>query len=194
MYWKSAGKMTINWMEVLDIKTQTWSPLLSHGATEFRSDWFMIDMFRGKIYPVAKKQYAYDRNKGTWEVVKKPKRFRYANAARCVIKICNTNMWTKVKGSDLEFFSTDSTYSFAEGCVLTICNHSEKLLVMWVPRFEEYNGKLESKICCAKIVVEKCHENEVWGKIEWVNEVLTVTSSYKFCSQLDLRILERCYV
>ncbi|KAF2585272.1 hypothetical protein F2Q70_00034367 [Brassica cretica] len=131
-----------NWMEVLDIKTQTWSPLLSHGATEFCSDWFMIDMFRGKIYPVAKKQYAYDPNKGTWEVVKKPKRFRYANAAR----------------------------------------------------FEEYNGKLESKICCAKIVVEKCHENEVWGKIEWVNEVLTVTSSYKFCSQLDLRILERCYV
>ncbi|WZY70152.1 hypothetical protein YC2023_002392 [Brassica napus] len=27
-----------NWMEVLDIKTQTWCPLLSHGATEFRGN------------------------------------------------------------------------------------------------------------------------------------------------------------
>ncbi|KAJ4913401.1 F-box/kelch-repeat protein [Raphanus sativus] len=184
-----------NWMEVLDIKTQTWSPLLSHGATEFRSEWFMINVFRGKFYAVAKKHYAYDPKEGTWEVMKRPKKFRYENAATCVINNVrysytsegffmwydrNTNMWTKVKGLDLELFSTDSTYSIAEGCVLTICNHGGKLLVMWVPRFEEHNGKLQSKICCAKIAVEKCNGNEVWGKIEWGSEVLMVTSSYKF--------------
>ncbi|CAF2069191.1 unnamed protein product [Brassica napus] len=52
---------------------------------------------------------------------------------------------------------------------------------MWSPRFEENNGKSESRIWCAKIALEGSR-NGVWGRVEWVNEVLTVTSSYKFLS------------
>lgn len=187
-----------NWIEVLDIKTQTWSPLLSHGATEFRSGWFIIKLFRGNIYVIGSKNYVYDRNKDTWEVVKTHDlRFRCILAAGvCVIKNViyrytsdgslvrfsyNRRGWVRVEGWDLELLRTHRRYKFSGECVLSIRNHGGKLLVMWSPRFEENNEKSESRIWCAKIALEGSR-NVVWGRVEWVNEVLTVTSSYKFLS------------
>ncbi|CAN7070454.1 unnamed protein product [Brassica oleracea var. botrytis] len=187
-----------NWMEVLDIKTQTWSPLLSHGATEFRSGWFIIKLFRGKIYVIGSKNYVYDRNKDTWEVVKthalifkcilaadwyviKNVIYRYTSDGSLVRFSYNRRGWVRVEGWDLELLRTHRRYTFSGECVLSIRNHGGKLLVMWSPRFEENNGKSESRIWCAKIALEGSR-NGVWGRVEWVNEVLTVTSSYKFLS------------
>ncbi|KAH0901338.1 LOW QUALITY PROTEIN: hypothetical protein HID58_040841, partial [Brassica napus] len=170
-----------NWMEVLDIKTQTWSPLLSRGATEFRSGWFIIKLFRGKIYVIGSKNYVYDRNKDTWEVVK-----THALIFKCIqAMVLSYGLVTigegGVEGWDLELLRTHRRYKLSGECVLSIRNHGGKLLVMWSPRFEENNGKSESRIWCAKIALEGSR-NGVWGRVEWVNEVLTVTSSYKFLS------------
>ncbi|WZZ24555.1 hypothetical protein YC2023_007956 [Brassica napus] len=167
-----------NWMEVLDIKTQTWSPLLSRGATEFRSGWFIIKLFRGKIYVIGSKNYVYDRNKDTWEV---NVIYRYTSDGSVVRFSYNRRGWVRVEGWDLELLRTHRRYKLSGECVLSIRNHGGKLLVMWSPRFEENNGKSESRIWCAKIALEGSR-NGVWGRVEWVNEVLTVTSSYKFLS------------
>ncbi|CAH8322238.1 unnamed protein product [Eruca vesicaria subsp. sativa] len=187
-----------NWMEALDVKTQIWSPLLSHGATEFRSDWFLIRVFRGIIYAIADKTYAYDRNKGTWEVVDTyHMKLRYILLDCCVIENviyryqCDgfllwysykKRKWIRVKGSDMELLRTHKTYMFSAECVLSMRSYGGKLLVMWSPKFVINNGVPERKIWCAIIALE-WRRNKVWGKIEWVNEVLTVsTRSYKLLS------------
>ncbi|KAG2242609.1 hypothetical protein Bca52824_095546 [Brassica carinata] len=185
-----------NWMEELDVETQTWSPLLSHGATEFRRDWFMIKVFRGKLYAIGNKNYAYDRNEGTWEVVENHNmRFQHIPAAWCEIKNVmysytsdgslrysyNRRKWIKVEGWGFQLLRSRRRYKLSGECVLGMRNYGGKLLVMWSPGFEENNGKSESRIWCAKIALEGSR-NGVWGSVEWVNEVITVTSSYKFLS------------
>ena len=47
---------------------------------------------------------------------------------------------------------------------------------------EEYKAERKRRIWCARIAFEKRLEGEIWGKLEWVNEVLTVTNLYKFLS------------
>nr|VDC83681.1 unnamed protein product [Brassica rapa] len=69
-----------NWMEVLDIKTQTWRHLRIHGVDKFDSNWFVTNVFEGKMYTIAeKKSYAYDTQESRWEVVETHKNFRYIN-------------------------------------------------------------------------------------------------------------------
>ncbi|CAF1702425.1 unnamed protein product [Brassica napus] len=183
-----------NWMEVLDIKTQTWSRLLGHGATEFRDDWFLVNVFRGQIYVIAATEnFAYDPKEGTWEVVETHEcyghidswceiedvMFCFTNSGHCMWYDTESGEWREVKGSDMEVLRDTSEHSLAWGCVVEIVNHGGKLLVIWVPR---YKTKQTRRIWCGKIALEKRHEGEIWGKMEWVNEVLTVTNSFNFLS------------
>ncbi|KAG2239166.1 hypothetical protein Bca52824_090026 [Brassica carinata] len=186
-----------NWMEVLDIKTQTWSPLLSHGATEFRDDWFLMNVYRGKIYVIAEKEnFAYDPKEGTgpcyghidaWCAIEDVM-FCFTNSGYCMWYDTKSREWREVKGSDMEVLRDKSEYSLAWGCVVEIVNHGGKLLVIWVPRSEEYKTKGIRRIWCGKIAFEKRLEGEIWGKMEWVNEVLTFTKPYKFLSCLVITI------
>ncbi|KAJ4912324.1 F-box/kelch-repeat protein [Raphanus sativus] len=192
-----------NWMEVLDIKTQTWSPLLSHGATEFRDDWFLTNVYRGKIYVIAEKEnFAYDPKEGTWEIVEthdcygqidvwcaiEDVMFCFTNSGHCMWYDTKSGEWREVKGSDMEVLRNISEYSLAWGCVVEIFNHGGKLLVIWTPRSEEYKTTGKRRISCANIAFEKRLDGEIWGKMEWVNEVLTVTKPYKFLSCLVIAI------
>ncbi|KAF3600729.1 hypothetical protein F2Q69_00034583 [Brassica cretica] len=127
-----------DWMEVLDIKTQTWCPLLSHGATEFRGNWFLTNVFRGKIYVIADEEnFAYDPKEGTWEVLGPRELWTH----RCLVcdRGCNvlfyklwfclwydtkSRVWREVKGSDMEVLRGENyEYSLRGGCVVEIVNH-----------------------------------------------------------------------
>ncbi|KAF3601816.1 hypothetical protein F2Q69_00034578, partial [Brassica cretica] len=268
IYVMENGRKDSNWMEVLDIKNQNWSPLLSHGATEFRDDWCLINVFRGKIYVIAQEEnLAYDPKEGTWEVVGTHKCYGHIDVWCAIedVMFCFTNSgycrwydtksrewslvfksdrfgrhgawrggaiasspqfpmarrhthggrysplscflegasshdmlildklpfktqdWREVKGSDMEVLHK-SEDGFAGRCLVQIVNHGGKLLVILVPRTEEYKAKRKRRIWCAKIAFEKRLEGEIWGKLEWVNEVLTVTKSYKFLSCLVITI------
>nr|VDD50314.1 unnamed protein product [Brassica oleracea] len=174
-----------NWMEVLDIKTQTWCPLLSHGATEFRGNWFLTNVFRGKIYVIADEEnFAYDPKEGTWEVLGTDESyghidvwcaiedvmFCFTNSGYCLWYDTKSRVWREVKGSDMEVLRGENyEYSLRGG-------------------YEEYKAKQKRRIWCARIAFEKRHEGEIWGKMEWVSEVLTVTKSYKFLSCVVITI------
>ncbi|CAN7072363.1 unnamed protein product [Brassica oleracea var. botrytis] len=138
-----------NWMEVLDIKTQTWCPLLSHGATEFRGNWFLTNVFRGKIYVIADEEnFAYDPKEGTWEVLGTDESyghidvwcaiedvmFCFTNSGYCLWYDTKSRVWREVKGSDMEVLRGENyEYSLRGGCVVEIVNHGGKLLVIWSP-------------------------------------------------------------
>ncbi|RIA05724.1 hypothetical protein BRARA_K01882 [Brassica rapa] len=163
-----------NWMEVLDIKTQTWRHLRIHGVDKFDSNWFVTNVFEGKMYTIAeKKSYAYDTQESRWEVVETHKNFRYINDW-CVIKdvmYCFSRSgycmwydskagdWIDVMGSDIQALRMHRKSSLVWSWVHEVRNLGGKLLFMWIP-----------EIWCAKIALEK-RESEVWGKIEWDNSV-----------------------
>ncbi|XP_010451130.1 PREDICTED: F-box/kelch-repeat protein At5g39560-like [Camelina sativa] len=187
---------SIAWVEVLDIKTQTWSSLPSHGADdELRvssEQGLTISML--EIYAIIddKKDYAYDLIKRTWEVVE-----THSNNIRrytwCVIEnvvyaytysnICmwyetKSKKWREVKGSNLELLLGKKT---PPGYVLNLVTYGGKLLVLWMT-FHIDNAKQIKRIRCAKMALEKHHGGEVLGKMEWVNTVLTVPESFEFLS------------
>lgn len=60
------------WMEVLDMKSKTWSPLLRHRDAHavLEEEWINTVVLQGKIYVITKiNYYAYEQKEGTWEVV-----------------------------------------------------------------------------------------------------------------------------
>ncbi|KAF8052050.1 hypothetical protein N665_1619s0003 [Sinapis alba] len=174
IYVMEDGRKDDSWMEVLDVKTQTWSPLLSHGATEFRGNWFLTNVFSGKIYSYG--------DIDVWCAIEDVI-FSFTNSGYCIWYDCKSREWREVKGSDIEVLrGKNYEFSIRWGHVVEIVNHGGKLLVIWVPGFVEYRANWKRRIWCAKIAFEKRHEGEIWGKIEWINEVLTVTESYKFLS------------
>ncbi|KAL0739120.1 hypothetical protein Bca4012_015330 [Brassica carinata] len=176
---------SVDWIEVLDIKTQTWRHLRSHGVDEVDKHWFVINVFKGKMYAIAEeKSYAYDPQESAWEVVETHRCFRFINAW-CVIEdvmYCFTHYghcmwydskagdWIEVMGSDLQALRMHRTSSLAWSWVLEVRNLGGKLLVMWIPESETNKREAERRIWCAKIALEK-RGSEVWGEIEWANSV-----------------------
>ncbi|CAF2068847.1 hypothetical protein HID58_040725 [Brassica napus] len=181
------------WMEVLDMKTKTWSPLLRHRVAVLEGGWLNTVGLQGKIYLITKINYcAYDPKQGTWEVVEVHDNLGYLGKW-CVSVVedvmysysyysdnlvwydSKCKKWIDVKLSNFELL-----YKWR---MVNILNHGGKLLVMWLYKFEEYDGIEVWKIRCAKIVVEKRHGNEVWGEIEWpVTEVKLPELSERFNS------------
>ncbi|CAN6880159.1 unnamed protein product [Brassica oleracea] len=183
---RSGINESLAWIEVLDIKTQTWRHLRSLGAYEFDSGWFEINVFEGKIYAIAEnKSYAYDPQESRWEVVETHRRgfkfikdwcviedvmYCFTHSGYCKWYDSKTRDWIDVKGSGMELLRMHRTCGLAWRPMLRIRNLGGKLLVMWVPDFERDNEKTERRIWCAKIALEK-RGNDVWGKIEWANSV-----------------------
>ncbi|CAN6923292.1 unnamed protein product [Brassica oleracea] len=223
IYVMENGRKDSNWMEVLDIKTQNWSPLLSHGATEFRDDWCLINVFRGKIYVIAQEEnFAYDPKEGTWEVVGTHKcyghidvwcaiedvMFCFTNSGYCRWYDTKSREWSLVFKSDRfgrhgawrgGAIASSPQFPMARrhthggrysplSCFLEGASSHDMLILDKLVWTEEYKAKRKRRIWCAKIAFEKRLEGEIWGKLEWVNEVLTVTKSYKFLSCLVITI------
>ncbi|CAH8322219.1 unnamed protein product [Eruca vesicaria subsp. sativa] len=184
------------WMEVLDLKTKTWSPLLRHRDAVLEGDWLNTVALEGKIYVITQTNYyyAYNPKEGTWEVVEihdintdlryegkwcvsviEGVMYSYSyHSGNLVWYDSKCKKWIDVEISNFELL-------MCNGRVIKILNHGGKLLVMWLYRGEEYDGIQELKIRCAKIVLEKRRGNEVWGEIEWPGTEFKIPqSSEKF--------------
>ncbi|KAG7541034.1 Kelch repeat type 1 [Arabidopsis thaliana x Arabidopsis arenosa] len=183
------------WMEVLDIKTQTWSFLASNGADELRCDDRCLSMsvLQGKIYAmdhqkIHGKLYAYDPKKDTLEVVETLSRstliyawcgienvmYCYTASNSCMWYDSKSRKWREVKGSNLKVLLESRTRCLSRVCVVDLFNCSGKLLVVWMARV---HGKQKRRIKCTKMALEKRHGGEVWVKMEWDNTLLTVPKS-----------------
>ncbi|CDY18007.1 BnaC03g30790D [Brassica napus] len=63
------------------------------------------------------------------------------------------------------------------GLSIEMADYSGKLLMIW-DKYKQYKHHPEKKIWCALIAFEKRNnDDEVWGKVEWANIVLTVPNS-----------------
>ncbi|XP_010436348.1 PREDICTED: F-box/kelch-repeat protein At5g39560-like [Camelina sativa] len=193
------------WTEVLDIKTQTWSSLPSHGdsadelsSSEEELEISMLEV-EGKIYAMDDpNNYAYcDMKKGTLEVVVVETHssmmwiyawcvienvvYGYTDSNICMWYELKSRKWREVKGSNLELLLGQDTCCLAHGFVLDLVNYGGKLLVLWMTVHVD-NAKQIKRIRCAKMALEKRHGGEDWGKMEWANTLLMVPESFEFLS------------
>ncbi|XP_023635291.1 F-box/kelch-repeat protein At5g39560 isoform X2 [Capsella rubella] len=176
-----------NWFEVLDIKTQTWRALPSPGAGyELCNININVnpDAFEGKLYVASyENDYTYEPKDGIWKVVREESSWiellyscvidnvMYSYRFPEHIKWYDSEgrVWREIKGLERLCSGTKQIH-----------NSGGKLVAMWtqVPGKDSENRK--SYVWCAKIALEKCHENEIWGKTEWLNIVLEIPESYIF--------------
>lgn len=142
------------------------------------------DALEGKLYIAAReKEYTYEPKDGTWKVVKEGSSLRRAQTW-CVIENVmyshtysrylkwydsEARDWRKIKG--LEELHDHPTRGLRKGQVLKLVNYGKKLVVIW--KFSSEQDKQKPKIWYAKIALERRHRDEIWGKIEGLNVVLT---------------------
>ena len=56
-----------------------------------------------------------------------------------------------------------------------VANYGGKIVVLWkgmTGNFRRWD--YTRKICCAQIALERRNNREIWGKLEWLDHVLTV--------------------
>ncbi|KAG7537180.1 hypothetical protein ISN44_As13g011020, partial [Arabidopsis suecica] len=88
--------------------------------------------------------------------------------------------WIELKGLEgLPKIDSSSTVKLAD------CGG--KLVVLW-DKYVPASGDKEKMIWCAEISLERRNSEEIWGKVEWFNEVLTVPKSYKFVHAISATV------
>ncbi|KAG7544598.1 Kelch repeat type 1 [Arabidopsis suecica] len=180
---------SMNWGEVFDIKTQTWEPLPDPGP-EVRGHLVRkMKMYQKNLYVSSeKKDYIYDTQERRWDVTEalldcswcviEKVRYIYYNK-NCWWLDTKSKEWRTIKG--LDFLN-----KFRETDRVEIVNFGGKLVMVW-DRFTL--SKRNKKIWCAMIALEKSHGGEeIWGKIEWIDDVLMVPLSYTFLDCMVISI------
>ncbi|KAL0726644.1 hypothetical protein Bca4012_022737 [Brassica carinata] len=186
-----------------DTWMETWSPLFRHRDAVLEGDWLNTVVLEEKIYVITKiNYYAYDPKEGTWEVMKihdnnlgylgkwwmgviEDVMYSYSYFSDNLVWYdSKCKKWIDVKVSNFELL--------CEGSMVKILNYGGKLLVMWLYRFEEYDGILEWKIRCAKLVFEKRHRNEVWGEIEWPGTELKLSGGASVLARGSIVTILNC--
>ncbi|KAL0733371.1 hypothetical protein Bca4012_009581 [Brassica carinata] len=185
---------TMNWVEVFDLKTQTWTPLPSPNNAK-------ANLYGGKLYVKSENtRYVYDPREGTWKVIS-PEVHGFGAEHKigpwCVIEDVKFSfdlhklmwydsekiIWKRVLGLDELYINPVIRYY----STVRLASYCGKLIILWdEPRLLEFPMAMRSRlfrskrIWCAVIRLEKSFSGlEILGKIERSNALVTVPNSYK---------------
>ncbi|KAL0889401.1 hypothetical protein Bca101_013384 [Brassica carinata] len=180
-----------SWMEVFDPKTQTWELVPSRGPEICGCKIFKSAVVDGKLYMFGTQNgLVYKpREEGRWERVGWEMDlgwpwFSYSvihNVLFCYsdgFKWYDTEarVWRHVKG--LKGLPKFASY----GCV-KLADYGGKMAVLW-DKYLPSSGYKKKMIWCAVIALERPNSEEIWGKVEWLDAVLTVPDRYRFVCAL----------
>ncbi|KAG2306499.1 hypothetical protein Bca52824_026247 [Brassica carinata] len=187
-----------NWIEVFDIKSQSWSALPGPGADDEEllnhlrnNNWeyYIVSVFKGKLYVVAgEKEYSYEPKNGTWKLLREYSSF-IGNVTYCCTDSGNLIWsgfenegieWREIKG--LEKLREHPTRGLEIGSQFGLVSSGGQLLVMWDPydlSVSSSSIKQNNKFWYARISLEsRCNGRDVWGKVECVDMLTISIESY----------------
>ncbi|EFH68177.1 hypothetical protein ARALYDRAFT_314877 [Arabidopsis lyrata subsp. lyrata] len=162
---------SLNCVEVYNTKTQTWKPVPPETLR------YEFDIVQGKIYMSLDAVFgvAFKPKDLKWELVGLDidsdqcpflwKKFSIAGS-----------VWKRVAG-------LEGLPKFASYCTVRLADYGGKLVVFW-DKYVPASGYKKKMIWCAEISLEMRSGEEISGKVEWFDAVLTVPKSYKFVSAI----------
>ncbi|KAL1207398.1 F-box/kelch-repeat protein [Cardamine amara subsp. amara] len=180
-----------NWMEVFDLKTQTWEL-----AKRCKSRVFKSTVLEGEIYTFGGKVVAYKPKEDRWEAVPVGKYLRldvgWGLICNCVIDnvlYCYNHSVAGIQHYNsgircwIDLKGLEGLPKFAGSCNVKLVDYGGKMAIFWNTCLPSSSYKSKS-IWCAVISLEKSKTKEIWGKIEWLDVVLTVPHTSKFVAAL----------
>ncbi|CAH8256758.1 unnamed protein product [Arabidopsis lyrata] len=153
--WLEAPRMSLSHPDVYNTKTQTWKPVPPETLR------YEFDIVQGKIY------MSLD---AVFGVAFKPKDLKWE-----LFSIAGS-VWKRVAG-------LEGLPKFASYCTVRLADYGGKLVVFW-DKYVPASGYKKKMIWCAEISLEMRSGEEISGKVEWFDAVLTVPKSYKFVSAI----------
>lgn len=205
-YWSAAnvldGKIYVsggcddssNWMEVFDTKTKTWEPVLNPLIEKCDSHVSQSAVIDDEIYMYGYWGVAYKPKEDRWKDLEEfGLNFGWGESTSCVIDnilYCyhvwrggltwydsNIKDWLPLKG-------LKRLPKFGDGYV-QLANHGGKMVILWGKSVPSNGDRM---ISCAVIALERRTSGEIWGQVEWYDDVLTVSGSYQFLCALDATV------
>ncbi|KAG7546857.1 Kelch repeat type 1 [Arabidopsis suecica] len=183
-----------DFMEFFDPQTQMWEHVPSPGA-EIRGA-YMVSSFakEGNLYLAGEKSVIYKPKEQKWVVVKQGRHFGATSDSSCDIdnvEYCYTDGSGSGSSRRLEWYCRKRSSWIAlkdlgqlpklpkgNDCV-RLETYGKNIAVFWEENVRAGCTK-KKKIWCAEIAIERPNKEEVCGKVEWCDVVLTVPKSCSF--------------
>ncbi|XP_019087113.1 PREDICTED: F-box/kelch-repeat protein At4g39570-like [Camelina sativa] len=175
-------------IEIFDSKTQIWDHI---PVPNWEQNWGGLSIsayIEGKFcLIIGSKVMAYDREVGRWDFVGYQLGRSWFWPCNCTIDdvlYCyggairwydtNQSMWKNMKG-------LKGLPKFGKNVYVKLVDYGGKMAAFWDNRVPlTSSGDKYKTIWCAVIALERPNSEEIWGKVEWYEAVLTVPVSYEF--------------
>ncbi|CAL9226137.1 unnamed protein product [Arabidopsis halleri] len=182
-------------MEFFDPKTQMWEHVPSPGA-EIRGSYMLESLAKeGNLYLGGDKSVVYKPKEDEWDVLGPGMHFGGISDSSCMIdnvRYCYTVGSGSASSRRLKWYSKERSSWIALKDLeklpklpkgndrVRLENCGGNILVFWEENVPSIGSTKKKKIWCAEIAIERRNKEEVYGKVEWRDVVLTVPKSCSF--------------
>ncbi|KAG7544590.1 Kelch repeat type 1 [Arabidopsis suecica] len=186
-----------NWMEVFDTKTQTWELVSCPLAEQCESRIDKNAVVEGEIFMSGDKGVAYKPNEDRWKAIGPLSNFDLGwewlsysvidNVLFCYSNLDGISWYNSKIGNWLNLKGLKGLPKFADYSRVKLADYGGKMVILW-DKYVPSSGYKNKMIWCAVIALERHNNQEIWGRVEGLDAVLTVPKTYEFVCALSVTV------